>query len=95
MGVLCVMGVDHSSGWGTFAGLGSGALFALSAPVLAEALFRGYLIKLLSAAAGTWIAVLPTSTLFGAAHAAIPVRHFSVLSPLVLKRGLFWRVPTR
>jgi len=72
MAVLWVIGVYHFSGWGTFAGLGSGALFALSAAVLEEVVFRGYLFRLLSAAAGTWIAVLLTSALFGAAHAANP-----------------------
>jgi uncharacterized protein len=64
------MGVYRPGGWGTFAGVGSGALFALSAAVLEEIVFRGYLFRLLSAAAGTWIAVLLTSALFGAAHAA-------------------------
>jgi membrane protease YdiL (CAAX protease family) len=72
MAVLWAIGVYHPSGWGTFSGLGSGALFALSAAVLEEILFRGYLFRLLSSAGGTWIAVLITSTLFGVAHAANP-----------------------
>lgn len=72
MAALWVIGVYHFSGWGRFAGFGPGALFALSAAVLEEILFRGYLFRLLSAAAGTWIAVLLTSALFGAAHAANP-----------------------
>ena len=72
MAVLWVIGVYHPGGWGTFAGLGSGALFALSAAVLEEIIFRGYLFRLFSAAGGTWIAVLLTSALFGTAHAANP-----------------------
>ena len=72
MAALWAIGVYRSSGWGTLAGLGSGALFALSAAVLEEIIFRGYLFRLLSAAVGTWIAVLVTSLLFGAAHAANP-----------------------
>jgi uncharacterized protein len=70
MAVLWGMGVYRFSGWGTFSGVGSGALFALSAAVLEEIVFRGYLFRLLSEAVGTWIAVLLTSALFGAAHAA-------------------------
>jgi membrane protease YdiL (CAAX protease family) len=70
--VLWAIGVYRFVGWGTFAELGSGALFALSTAVLEEILFRGYLFRLLSAAMGTWIAVLLTSVLFGAAHAANP-----------------------
>jgi len=72
MAALWAIGVYHFSGWGTLAGLGSGALFALSAAVLEEIIFRGYLFRLLSAALGTWIAVLLTSAFFGAAHAANP-----------------------
>lgn len=72
MTVLWAMDVYHFSGWGTFAGLGSGAVFALTAAVLEEIIFRGYVFRLLSAAAGTWIAVVVTSVLFGAAHAANP-----------------------
>lgn len=70
MAVLWVIGIYRPSGWGTFGGLGSGLLFALSAAVLEEIIFRAYLFRLLSAAVGTWIAVLLTSALFGAAHAA-------------------------
>jgi uncharacterized protein len=69
---IWVFGVYRFAGWGTFSGLGSGALFALSAAVLEEIAFRGYLFRLLSTAAGTWAAVLITSVLFGAAHAANP-----------------------
>lgn len=72
MAVLWAIGVYHPGGWGTFTGLGSGALLALSAAVLEEIIFRGYLFRLLSRATGTWIAVLLTSALFGAAHAANP-----------------------
>lgn len=72
MAVLWALGVYRFSGWGTFYGVGTGALFALSAAVLEEIVFRGYLFRLLSAAAGTWIAVLLTSVLFGAAHATNP-----------------------
>jgi uncharacterized protein len=72
MAVLWAIGVYRFTGWGTFLDLGRGALFALTAAVLEEILFRGYLFRLLSAATGTWLAVLVTSALFGAAHAANP-----------------------
>ena len=72
MAVLWAIGVYRFSGRGTFTELGSGALFALTAAVLEEIIFRAYLFRLLSAATGTWMAVLLTSALFGAAHAANP-----------------------
>lgn len=70
MAILWPLGIYHPTNWGTFAGLGTGTLFALCAAVLEEIIFRAYLFRLLSQATGTWIALLATSALFGAAHAA-------------------------
>jgi uncharacterized protein len=70
MAVLWALGIYHPTSWGTFAGLGSGAVFALCAAVLEEIIFRGYLFRLLSLATGTWMSLVVTSVLFGAAHAA-------------------------
>ncbi|MGB8762970.1 MAG: CPBP family intramembrane glutamic endopeptidase [Candidatus Sulfotelmatobacter sp.] len=70
MATLWTLGIYHPTHWGTFAGLPSGLLFALCAAVLEEIIFRAYLFRLLSLATGTWIALLATSALFGAAHAA-------------------------
>ena len=65
-----LLSVYHPRGWGTFAGLGTGALAALGAAE--EVIFRAYFFRLLSMATGTWIAVLVSSALFGAVHAANP-----------------------
>ena len=70
MATLWILGIYHPTNWGTLAGLRSGVLFALCAAVLEEIIFRAYLFRLLSIATGTWIALLATSALFGAAHAA-------------------------
>ena len=70
MAVLWALGIYHPTNWGTFAGLGSGALFALCAAVLEEIIFRAYLFRLVSLATGTWMGLVVTSVLFGAAHAA-------------------------
>jgi uncharacterized protein len=72
MAVLWIGHVYHFLGWGTFAGMGKGALLAFGAALLEEIMFRGYLFRLLSLALGTWIAVLVTALFFGAAHAANP-----------------------
>jgi CAAX protease family protein len=70
MAILWALAIYHPTNWGTFAGLGSGALSALCAAVLEEVIFRAYLFRLLSLAMGTWMGLLATSVLFGAAHAA-------------------------
>src|ERR1700733_1576106 len=70
MGILWSLGIYHLTHRGTFAGVGNGALFALCAAVLEEIIFRAYIFRLLSMATGTWVALLLTSGLFGAAHAA-------------------------
>jgi membrane protease YdiL (CAAX protease family) len=72
MAVLWIMGIYRPLGWGTLAGLGSGALIALAAALVEEIMFRAYLFRLLSLATGTWAAVVVTSALFGAGHAANP-----------------------
>src|SRR6266700_2086061 len=54
-----LLSVYHPRGWGTFAGLGTGALAALGAAE--EVIFRAYFFRLLSMATGTWIAVLVSS----------------------------------
>jgi hypothetical protein len=72
MVVLWPVSVYHPVGWGTAAGLGVGAVAALSAGVIEEVMFRGFLFRLIEGVAGTWWALLATSVLFGAAHAFNP-----------------------
>jgi membrane protease YdiL (CAAX protease family) len=72
MGLFWAVGAYHSTGWGTVAALGTGAVFSLLGAIVEEILFRGFLFRLLAGVAGTWIAVLMTSALFGVAHASNP-----------------------
>jgi len=70
MAILWIAGVYHPARWGGYRQLGSGLLFAALAAILEELLFRGLLFRLCSTLLGTWGALLFTSGLFGAAHAA-------------------------
>jgi uncharacterized protein len=88
IGLLWILGVYHPAGWGSFSGFGSGALFAICAAVMEEVIFRAYLFRLLSLAAGTWLAVLLTSALFGAAHAANPGATFFSSLAIALEAGV-------
>jgi uncharacterized protein len=69
MVLLWLIGIYHPAGWGSAAGLGAGAVFALMAAILEEIMFRGFLFRLIETLAGTWWALLATSALFGGAHA--------------------------
>src|SRR5437899_3794248 len=84
-----LLSVYHPRGWGTFAGLGTGALAALGAAE--EVIFRAYFFRLLSMATGTWIAVLVTSALFGAVHAANPGANLFSSLAIALEAGHFGR----
>jgi membrane protease YdiL (CAAX protease family) len=68
--VLWIVGVYHPAGWGSYRQLAGGLFFAVLAGILEELLFRGLLFRLSSKILGTWGALLVTSALFGAAHAA-------------------------
>ncbi len=70
MAILWVTGVYHPAGWGSYRQLPRGLFFAILAGILEELLFRGLLFRLCSRLLGTWGALLFTSALFGAAHAA-------------------------
>lgn len=70
MAVLGVAGIYHPAGWGTHRHLASALWFAVLAAILEEIIFRGLLFRLCSKLLGTWGALLATSALFGAAHAA-------------------------
>ncbi len=81
-----LLSVYHPRGWGTFAGLGTGALAALGAAE--EVIFRAYFFRLLSMATGTWIAVLVSSALFGAVHAANPGANLFSSLAIALEAGV-------
>lgn len=70
--LLWVARMYHPVGWGTAATVGSGAIAALAEAIIEEVLFRGFLFRLVEVLAGTWLALVITSALFGAAHAFNP-----------------------
>jgi len=70
--LLWALSVYHPNGWGSTSGLGAGIVAALSAGIIEEIMFRGFLFRLIAGVAGTWWALLITSALFGAAHAFNP-----------------------
>jgi membrane protease YdiL (CAAX protease family) len=69
--VAALLGVYRISGWGTLEG---GLAFFMFGGVFAgfveEVLFRGIIFRWLEELAGSWIALLLSAALFGAAHAA-------------------------
>jgi membrane protease YdiL (CAAX protease family) len=68
--ILWIAGVYHPAGWGSYRQLAGGLFLAVLAGILEELLFRALLFRLSSKILGTWGALLVTSALFGAAHAA-------------------------
>jgi membrane protease YdiL (CAAX protease family) len=68
--ILWIAGVYHPAGWGSYRQLAGGLFLGVFAGILEELLFRGLLFRLSSKILGTWGALLVTSALFGAAHAA-------------------------
>jgi hypothetical protein len=88
MAILWIAGVYHPAGWGSYRQLAGGLLFAVLAGILEELLFRGLLFRLCSKILGTWGALLITSALFGAAHAANPGATVSSSLAIALEAGI-------
>ncbi len=88
MAILWIAGVYHPAGWGSYRQLAGGLLLAVLAGVLEELLFRGLLFRLSSKILGTWGAMLVTSALFGAAHAANPGATVSSSLAIALEAGI-------
>lgn len=70
IGILWLVGVYHLDGIGGPSQLARGFVLAVAAGILEEIVFRGLLFRLSAKIFGTWGALLFTSALFGAAHAA-------------------------
>jgi uncharacterized protein len=88
MAILWLVGVYHPAGWGSYRQLPRGLVFAILAGVLEELLFRGLLFRLCSKLLGTWGAMLFTSALFGAAHAANRGATMSSSLAIALEAGI-------
>ena len=88
MVILWLAGVYHPAGWGSYRQLAGGLLLAALAGILEELLFRGLLFRLSSKILGTWGALLLTSALFGAAHAANPGATLSSSLAIALEAGI-------
>jgi CAAX protease family protein len=88
MGLLWACGAYHPTGPGAAAALGRGGLFALMGAIVEETVARGFLFRLVQTAVGTWIAVLVSSALFGAAHAANPGATWTSSVAIALEAGV-------
>jgi membrane protease YdiL (CAAX protease family) len=88
MTILWIAGAYQPAGWGSYRQLAGGLLFAVLSAVIEELLFRGLLFRLSSKILGTWGALLVTSTLFGAAHAANPGATVSSSLAIALEAGI-------
>jgi membrane protease YdiL (CAAX protease family) len=86
--VMWAAGVYRFAGPGTTTRLGVGAAAALLQASLEETLFRGLLFRFISVVAGSWIALLATSVLFGAAHAFNPGATFVSSVAVGLEAGV-------
>ena len=88
MGALWAAGVYHPAGMGNANSVARGFVFALSAGVTEEILFRGLLFRLSAKILGTWGALLLTAALFGAAHAANPGATVTSSLAIALEAGI-------
>jgi uncharacterized protein len=88
MGVLWAFGVYHPAARGVFTGLGTGALLMLAAGIIEETITRGFIFRLVQLVGGTWIAVLVSSALFGAAHASNPGATVTSSIAIALEAGV-------
>ncbi len=86
--VLWMAGVYHFTGWGTMRAISAGLVLAACAGIQEEILFRGFLFRLLSGAAGTWVALAVTSAFFGLAHAANPGATVASSMAIALEAGV-------
>jgi membrane protease YdiL (CAAX protease family) len=89
MGLLGAFGLYHPTGrGGTVAALGSGFLIALLVAIFEETVARGFLFRLIQIAGGTWIAVVISSAMFGAAHAFNPGATLTSSIAIALEAGV-------
>jgi membrane protease YdiL (CAAX protease family) len=88
MAILWLASAYHPAGWGSYRPLPRGLFFAILAGILEELLFRGLLFRLCSKLLGTWGALLFTSALFGAAHAANHGATLSSSLAIALEAGI-------
>ena len=86
--ILWIAGVYHPAGWGSYRQLAGGLFLAMLAGILEELLFRALLFRLCSKILGTWGALLVTSALFGAAHAANQGATVSSSLAIALEAGI-------
>jgi len=86
--VLWLLRVYRLQAIGTTAGLGAGALSALLAATVEEALIRGFLFRIVQMLGGTWIAILISSAFFGAAHAFNPGATVTSSIAIALEAGV-------
>jgi len=86
--LLWALRVYHPSGWGSLHPLATGFLPALTAAVVEEIIFRGFLFRLSARLMGPWGALAFTSALFGAAHAFNPGATIGTSAAIAIEAGV-------
>jgi len=86
--VLGLLGAYRVAGLTGGYRVGAGVWAALVTAVAEETLFRGLLFRALSATLGTWLALLVTAALFGAAHAFNPGATLTSSAAIALEAGI-------
>lgn len=86
--VLWMGRVYQLEGWGSYRQLGPGLSLAVLGGFVEEILFRGILFRAGSKLTGSWGALLLTSALFGAAHAANRGATLSSSLAIALEAGI-------
>lgn len=88
MGLLGAFGAYHFTGRAAVTSLVSGFLVALLVGIFEETITRGFLFRLIQLAGGTWIAIVISSALFGAAHAFNPSATLTSSVAIALEAGV-------
>ena len=87
--VAGALGVYRIVGWGSFNGLLAAIIVpTVGAAVTEEMLFRGILFRWIEEFGGSWVALLVTSALFGAAHLANPNASWIAAVGIALEAGV-------
>lgn len=87
--VAGALGIYHIVGLGTFNGLLAAIIVpTVGAAVSEEILFRGILFRWVEEFGGSWVALLVTSALFGAAHLSNPNSSWIAAGGIALEAGV-------
>jgi uncharacterized protein len=88
MGLLWIVGDYRPAGHGSVSGLALGGFIALMVGIGEETLVRGFVLRIVEIAGGTWIGVLVSSALFGLGHAFNPGATVTSSIAIALEAGV-------